>query len=410
MQPMGPPYHDVAGNNITVYLNLILDSDAVGGPLDPPIDNIVAQLNSSWPAMLNAFGLTLTFAFSSTTANPTNPIPGVILGATPPTGVNFFNLSVGRGRNARAGTQSARLSYVTYGAGLGYIYILPNMLPTRVPDVTHEMGHILGLTDRYYEGIYWLIDWAINRTCTDIRKSIYVVGINDFRDGVTDAGGAFNNSPRLAVRATMPMDIKMIPQETAFNATANPNGYLPCTNLMSTGAATLSAYQVSIIVGKDQTGKQSVEPGYRKKNWVAVLGPWQANAATPSTQLLTARRNEGACVAGGQRYPVDLDERSSWIFPLWESDPSTRPLDKGSGLLFLRTMDVTPRPYPCLSLRSLGREEPGENQTGEVVNALRLAIAKGKKRLPGSKSIPDKDNVVNPNWMCYVRRMIRDLL
>src|ERR1043166_1955697 len=48
---MGPPYHTVSGNNITIYLDIVDDSD---GTLGNAIDNILSQLAMQWPAIATA--------------------------------------------------------------------------------------------------------------------------------------------------------------------------------------------------------------------------------------------------------------------------------------------------------------------------------------------------------------------
>jgi hypothetical protein len=406
-----PPYHIVTGNaatgfNITIYLRITSDS----GGLASPADNIFAQVVTQWGPITNAHNLNLTFSLSTDTPPLLLPPPpgiSVTTISTPPGGVEFFNLVVGGGAQADRNTRSGRISYVRYKKGEGYLYVLPLQTPTFVPDISHELGHILGLTDRYYEAIYWLTDMAINRTCMEIRKGLYIVGTNDFRDGVA-GNGTFVNSPRLAVRVPLPMDMKMIPGETAFDAGTNPNGYVPCNNLMSIGTSALSAYQVSIIVGKDKTGQQLVEDEYRKEHWVALLGALQRNAPAPADDFLTGNNgiaSKGCCDVNGPDYPVDENTMSSWIFPTWESNPQARPLDAGTGLLFLRIGDNTPRPYPCLSPHAVGRDKDGK-----VNNELRISITKAKKRLHGSKSIADKTTTVEPDKMCYVVRMLNDLL
>src|SRR5205823_8891708 len=66
-----------------------------------------------------------------------------------------------------------------------------------------------GIRDKLVTGVQTcalpIFNWAISRTCRQIRGRDYVVGLNDFRDGVADNSPTLHQLPRLAVRATLPM-------------------------------------------------------------------------------------------------------------------------------------------------------------------------------------------------------------
>jgi hypothetical protein len=396
-----PPYFTVTGNNITVYLDVVADSDS---GLGNPIDNILAQIAQQWTAIAAAYGLTLTFALGPNTLPQLLPSPpqiNVITGATPPSGVQYFTLTTGRGSNAIPATRGAKISYVTYAAGTGYIYQFP-ALANPVPAVSHELGHILGLSDRYYDAIYWLKNWAINRTRAQVRIRQYYVPPNDFRDGVADPS-PFTALPRLAVRASLPMAAQMT-SETSFDPNTNPNGYDPLNNLMSVGSATLSPFQINIILTR------ATEQTYRAQNWVAVLGQWERNPASPpSAARITQMTNRGALNLAGPDFPTPqnyTDEIGAWMFPVWEANPQVRPLDTGTGLLFLPKGDVTPKRYPSIS-----RFHRGRTGDGTVMREDELGIVKEKRRLtrPDGTHIDNITLDFHPDWMCYSRQMVRDM-
>jgi hypothetical protein len=385
------------GNNFTIYLDVIADSDSVD-TLPNPIDNILAQLATVWVPIATANGLALTFALGSKTSppNPLIPIPpgiNVVTGAIPPSGVKVFELTVGRGKSADEPTRSSRTSYVKYETGLGYIYELPNQLANPVPATSHEMGHILGLADRYYQAVYWLDDQAINRTCKQIREGQYVVPPdptgNDFSGGQPDVITGGNQLPRLAVRVSLPMSQIMVPAESE---------YIPTANLMSTNAPIITPAQLQII------RNSQCEESYRKTNWVAVLGEWRRFAPPPNPTAIPAGANAAAPDFPRNDLRSDL---STWIFPAWEA----RPLDGGRGLLFFGPGDViTPHRYGCVSSHSKGKND------GDINHASRLAMAMGKTRVHAFssatfKATKDTDwKTIHPDWMCHVRQMIHDLM
>jgi hypothetical protein len=259
------------------------------------------------------------------------------------------------------------------------------------------------LSDRYYDAVYWLRNWAINCTRAQVRHSDYGTPPNDLRNGLAETI-PLSNLPRLAIRVSLPMAAQMLIGETVFNPISNPNGYDPLNNLMSTGTAVLTAAQVALILS------QTAEQDYRRTNWVAVLGSWQRNGPALSTTFLNSLIAKGALSPGGPDRPRNqtyANNESAWMFPAWESDPQTRPLDSGTGLLFLPVGDTTPMHYPCICSDRRGRAASGAifqpNTIGEI---------EGKRRLvqPNGTHI---DNIIvdfHPNWMCYSRRLLHDLL
>lgn len=378
-----PPYHSVAGNNVTLYLNVSADSD---GELGNPIDNILQQLAAQWLPIAAANGLNLTLGLSSTTPPTMNAIPNgmnVLTNAIPPADVQFFDFKVGRGKGAVAATRSGRVSYVNYNNGSGYIYEVPIATLPAVPAVSHELGHVLGLSDRYYEGAYWLRNVAINRTCGQIRNSLYVVGSTDYRDGIADTSNAQHDLPRLAVRMTLPMATQMVPDSS----------YDPLNNLMSNGKSSLSTAQIGLILS------QAAEPQYRRTNWVAILGDWKRR----STPLLNIPA--GATDTTPDYPDSDNNDLSKWVYPAWEARPED---GGGQGLLFLPPGHLTPHRYGCLS--SFSRGKGGD---GVVIQIARLAAASGKTRVfafGGTTYNIIGMNVVHPKWMCHMQRLMADLM
>jgi hypothetical protein len=389
-----PPYHTLIAGVLTIYLDLIAGSD---GTLGDITDNILQQLAADWGPIATANSLTITFAFGPLTPAPINPTPAgitAVFNATPPANIQFFRLTVGRGVGAIQASQSARISYVNYPAGIGYIYEIPNdpaPIPSFVPAVSHEVGHILGLSDRYYQAVYYLENRAIDRTCRQIRKGEFEIGGIDYRDGVTPTAATFGtaptpatfaDAPRLAVRLPLPLSNQMV----------NDFNYTPLSNLMSTGANVLTPAQVAIVRG------QAVEPTYRIRNWVAILLQWRRYAVAP-TNLKAGTLNTNP----DYTYPGNWSDLSTWPYPAWEASPQ----DGGQGLLFLPPGSTTPYRYCCLTATRRGRDAQGD-----VINPTRIAAAMGRTRVfafGGTTYNVIAMNIIHPNWMCYMRRMLNDL-
>lgn len=407
MLPFGPPYHTVAGRTITIYLNVVADSDSGFGP--PLIDSIMPDITAAWNPIAAANNLTVILALGPNTTPPVvtpsnlpTPAPNtvnVVTGITPPNNVNFFNFTVGHGTNAPRNTRSARLSFVNYQRSFGYIYQLPTTVPKLGGEIAHELGHVLGLSDRYYEAVFWLIDYAVNRTPAQIRAGQWVVGNNDMRFGVVDDTPARHLLPRLAIRATLPM---RRPGETDYH------------NLMSTTDSSLDSTQVDHILAR------TVEPTYRVRNWVVILGSWRVYTAAelgadgvPSHAQLEPQPKP-PIPDWLMTAPPDLATNGVPLFPnttstdltMWRY-PSFEPtsVEGGSGVVFIPRGDSLHR-YSCLALFRRGRDDEGG-----VVDPTRIGQALGRRRLVGLHgSQVNMTTYKHPNWMAYARRMIRDLL
>ena len=383
---MPGPYHTVIGNEITVYLNLIWSGDG-----DFPTDNILAEIARVWVPMAAAHGKTISVALAwDTSPPPLAPPPAglTVSSAIAPAGVEFFNLEIGRGATANPATRASRTSYVSYDGGTGYIYHRDEAAAQSfVPAISHELGHVLGLTDRYYEAMYWLLNVRMDRTCAQIRDRIYVESGVDYRLGVLDSPPTVR--PRLAVRASLPMSNEMV---VDLNGNPVDPDYDPYHNLMSTSSPTLSQYQMNVIT----TGTR--ERLYRSKNWVAVLGDWRRyplNGPSPPTPPTGA-------FAAGRDSPDNIADLTQWLFPAWEA----RPQDGGSGLLFRPFPNGGPQRYPAVRIGRRAR-----NKNDHVLNSTRLAIVLGKKRVSlfGGSTYNVSGITSFPETMCHVRQLLFDL-
>ncbi|HEU0099227.1 MAG TPA: hypothetical protein VFQ67_10680 [Allosphingosinicella sp.] len=399
---IAPPYHTAFGDDVTVYLNIIQDTGGAN-----PTDAILSRIASQWGGM----GIKLTVALSPATMINNAPTASSFAGITvtsvaaPISGCSFFNLTVGYGANAIQNSRSGRISYVNYGqpagqptrppdpgpAGTGYIYNTGTNTSIIVNAISHELAHILGLTDRYYEGVYWLNNRSINRTCQQIRQGLYptVSGQPDLREGNFDK---FTILPRMAVRCTLPMSDIMfeIPDKN------NPNNkicldpqYSPYDNLMSTSSPVLTKYQIDLI--KNCTAEEH----YRKNNWVADLGVWEQ----VSTAVVLPK---GALSGNGGHRPEKYNDLTYWPFPAWEA----RPEDKGRGLL-CRPPEHPMSRYPCRSPAGRARDE-----NNDIVDATRLATSWGSKNIfvfvvnKLNKTV----NHITSYSMCHLRQTTLDLM
>jgi hypothetical protein len=392
------PYHTVAGRSITVYLNIVPDSDA-----GVDIDAALAVLASDWVPLAVANNLSVTFALGPDTAPPDVIPSGMNVSKvnSHPSDVRFFDFQMGRGKHADKETRSASISYVKYREGTGYVYQLPGNVPLLGNAISHELGHVLGLSDRYYDAVLWLRGYAIKMTCREIREGKWVDDHDtDRRIGVQDTDQTTKHLPRLAVRAPVPI---RIPGETSIS------------NLMSDSERSLTEAQVDIILARDE------ETRYRDQNWVAILGEWKFYSAelsnnaqwVPSgapqrataTQLGWLTTVASDLVTGtSPLMPADhVNDPSMWRYP---SRPPTA-LEKGKGIVFGPPDHNSLHRYPCV--RAGGKARGASNG---VQDPVRIGLALGKKWLvwpDGSKSI-NPLYIPEPHWMCYVRRVINDLL
>jgi hypothetical protein len=398
------PYHKVVNRDITIYLNIVGDSDCT---LGTPIDNALASLAADWLPIAATNNLGLTFALGPDTTRP-NLIPtgmNVMMVNSPPSDVRFFNFKIGRGHDADKETRSAAISYVKYKEGEGYIYQVIGNVPLLGDAISHELGHVLGLVDRYYEAVLWLRQYAIDMTCKEIREGKWIITDNnnneiDRRTGVRDTDNSTKHLPRLAVRAPLPIRIQ---GEPSIN------------NLMSNNDRSLSQVQVTHILARTE------EPTYRGKNWVVILGEWKFYSAelsnnaqwVPSgapqrataTQLGWLTTVASDLVTGtSSLMPADhVNSPDWWRYP---SRPPTVP-EKGKGVVFGPPDHSSLHRYPCV--RAGGKARDAGN---DVQDPVRIGVALGKKwlvRPDGSKSI-NPLYITEPHWMCYVRHVINDLL
>lgn len=153
-------------------------------------------------------------------------------------------------------------------------YLFTNSKESVAKTFMHELGHVLGLADRYVEGIY-------------------------------DAGppaGKYVNQP---VRATPPLSKEQIDAGVAFfeNSGSDPN-YDPLNNLMSNKAYKLSQYQGSVIA------RRVVEERYIEDNFLVLLF------------------HNPACKSGSNYRPttVGLNQQTNVRQVVYEASPNSAPL------------------------------------------------------------------------------------
>jgi hypothetical protein len=137
----------------------------------------------------------------------------------------------------------------------------------KVQAISHELGHILGLTDRYFEGMFWDKKQVIKRTCKQIRDGRWFNSQGeDQRQPIPDTNKRpINQFPHYAERSSLLMHQQAIPDDTT---------YIPDDNLMSNSKARLTPYQLEYIGIKPdgQNKPPAPEGSYRTNNWVAILG------------------------------------------------------------------------------------------------------------------------------------------
>src|SRR6202035_3755550 len=186
-----PPYHSISGSEITVYLDVKTDP-AENFSLGIPFEKLLEKIAIKWGTITNTMNFRLIIAPAESPgmdeSYPSPPGTALFENATPsdriiyhndvlvpPSGVEFFKLKVGLKDSVRPETQSARISYVDYphgtGSSSGYIYSQAHFPVIDLQDIGHELGHILGLVDRYYDAITWDSTKAIDRSCLQIRSN-----------------------------------------------------------------------------------------------------------------------------------------------------------------------------------------------------------------------------------------------
>lgn len=372
-----PPYHRVSGSTIEVFVELIPDTDGPGTPQAL----MAANLLSIWGLIADAHGLSLVINLGP---NTSGPLPSGTTGVTfnqvtsAPAGVSFFTITVGQGTAASQTSKASRTSYVNYSAGTGYWYWFP-LQSDELPAASHELAHILGLSDRYFEGLSWLNNVYIDRTCREIRQSNYFMDDGtDTRDG-TDDPLPYNDQPRLAVRNTLPM--AAVPGDTQYQW---------ATNLMSNGAATLTPFQIDMVL------QCSVEPNYRVEQWVAILGAYIRDIKLPKT-VVTGMLNMGV------EYPIFPNAHTRWVFPVREATST----DGGRGLIF-EPPGIGEHRYPCVS--RLGR---ARDAAGDIILPDRIADGLGRRRVyhyVGSVHLFSQYTGSSLRERCHVRSLLMGML
>lgn len=380
-----PPYHTVSGRSIKIFLDVEDDPDDDYTVEGNPFAELLTQIAKEWTDIANDKDLKLTFVPGPNTVllPPTSPSPpGTVLVGNalptdrilymnsveaPPTGVAFFKINIGTGARANATSRSARISYVEYETGNGYIYALKELSEhQRVPHISHELGHILGLADRYYEAICWSATHVLKRSCKQIRRDEWLDEDGKDQRLPVSLSSAPRGSPYFAERTSLLMHKNALPKDAQDQPLDGE--YDPQDNLMSSNSPTLTTYQLE-KVGINATGTPAKEADLRTINWVAILGN---------------------CQTGYKEY-------HAW--------------DEGDGLLFYPSNDET-KPidhYPC---RSRGRRARDENG---VVGAAIIAQLTKKRWIWTFPFQKLYNRVKNPlleilNPMCYARRLLRDLL
>jgi hypothetical protein len=379
---------------ISIYLDVKLDDPTNVVPFNA-FEKLLGQIAEGWQDIVEAMDLKLIFVPSVDTevldkevmsqelvleedATPNDRIlyrqPSEL--NVPPEDVHFFKLKVGNGAAADAKSRSTKTSYVDYKKGEGYIYVRSGT----VSDISHELGHILGLADRYYEGITWYNDSAIQRTCFEIRTGTWFNSKDeDQRYSVPDKDSKTAKLPRYAERVTLPMHNRGVPDD---------EDYKPGNNLMSSSSPTLTPYQLEFI-GINKAGlavNPMVEPDLQTLHWVAILG---------------------AADAGGPGKP-EIKVHPAWnggYALLYYKDEASEKADK-------------PNAYPCYSRQAgKGKEKAGLFATIEKPELIRKAMRKKRKWiiLPGAKkqfaNTPGDDDlgVLERDRWCYCVRLLNDL-
>jgi hypothetical protein len=400
-------YHTVAqlGSNfiITLYLDIVLD-DSDGFQLLDPFQEALAEIAFGWTpiAQANNFQLVIVPKTGPVVEEGwPSPIGTVLFDeATPqdrivfhnnpialPSGVdNFFSFKVGVKDSTRPETQSAKISYTDRATGKGYIYsqVYYGSTPHKLGDISHELGHVFGLADRYYEAIVWYRDEAIDRNPKQIRNgSWYTSDNNDQRYAIPGTPGSADGEqgraqdlPRYAERSSLLMAENAVPVDTA---------YVPSDNLMSTSSKKITPYQLRLIgIDNGQVVPPQKEPEIRKYKWVAILGDWiTSNSATGDPSNSYGMLNAWESV-DGLRYdlPGNLPNTTiTYPYPCWNGNKKGLTLDGKNAV------------RPDLVTRALGMEMEGHRSvTGKVYKLVK------------SPATPDKRH-----WMRYTQQLLYDM-
>jgi hypothetical protein len=387
-----PPYHTVEVNSpsdskITIYLDVEMDQHPTNKSNFYPFEKLAVQIAEDGLPIATDMKLKLLLVPGEHTEMPDKEVMSIEIvhedqatsndriiyrefdkTTDPPAGIEYFNLKVGNGTNADPKTRSTQISYVEYAKHKGYIYVIRDS----VPHISHELGHILGLADRYYEGMTWYNDSAIQRNCVQIRTGTWFDEQDeDQRYKVPGKTSQTIKLPRYAERLTLAMHQDAIPADSLYE---------PSNNLMSSSSPKLTSYQLEFIgIKSGQAVSPTEEPDVRTTRWVAILG---------------------AADFGG------LGNPEMEAFHVW---------DGGDGLLFYPGNDKAKpaETYPCYSPdKGKGKDSRG------IVGPELLRKAMKKKRVfkllkaetkkfqntPG-----DELGLFDRDIWCYCVRMLKDL-
>jgi hypothetical protein len=383
---------------ITVYLDIQEMGDCQASSSTTPVELILQQLIPAWTNIGQQANVafTVNFVFGPNTRLPvstTGAVQNTILvgGAnytivtamTAPAGVRFFLFKVGCGLGARDAEKASRISYVVYGQGEGYLFVnLPvtAWVGSGIDNVVgHELGHVLGLSDRYCMGVCWSDTRVIDRTPWQIWRGKFVDDTGeDTRNGTTATGG--RPLPYLANATPLALHNQMIPLDPA---------YQPLNNLMSIGSG-LTRFQMNIIASRQ------TEPTYGAEQWVALLGE-----CNPTTRVVGVSDPTTAIVVILENMPIGLQPagwRSCWrgLAYYWPVGPN------GSIVAGTRLRQ----------LPSMNASGPGcaESDAGQEPALYRERIRKTRGFRPTTRDVTRGGNM---NWLAeywrftHVRTMLR---
>jgi hypothetical protein len=384
--PPKPPFHTVSGREITVYLNVQADpNDAKKS--DIPYHRLLTAVGSKWSAITNKMNLKLTFVPGPDTGplDPTKPPPPLAVAvdaATPtdrilyhketvakPSDVRWFEAMVGNGASASTTSQCTKTSYVIYETGIGYFYLVGDA----VPDFPHELGHILGLVDRYFDSVYWDKHRVILRTCAQIRAEDWFDSNGDIQNNPVPNTG---KNPYYADRASLLMH---------RNAVTDDVDYVTNNNLMSSLDPTLTPYQLECIgIAPNGLNKPPAqEKEHWKTKWIAILGDMKYSGLSPFYVWEDTSKDD----KGLKYYPGNQDPN-----PITGVGPK-------------------PESYPCWS-QAQGRALEG----GQIKRPILIAEVMGKEESPSLKKLPKAhydlkrhSNAEPETNMCYAKHVVTSL-
>jgi hypothetical protein len=279
---------------------------------------------------------------------------------------------------------------VKYESGEGYLYERGNSasdVQLQFNAAAHELGHVLGLADRYFNAVYWLVNYRINREWRQVKLQDWIDAeledMRDFANLVADENPGSDGLPYFARRVLLPMDI---PLDTE---------YIPEDNLMTTSTAVLTTMQMNTIIAMGNLSNAVAQVREQPpSNWVAILGSYRRNGPNDNPP--------------NDDIPYDdfghKEQRK--IHTAWEA----RPVSGGTGLVWAdsTSLDDEEYRYPCFGPKSKGRAQDGCIVDGEV-----LARSMGRRKIfdrickKWAYRIGEQNTHLK---MCYTRRLIYSLL